>query len=69
MPPSQTLYRKKNIFKTIYPDFLEECIFGIKLGQIIYLLQHLFGKFPYAGSLEDIFILLPMNISKVELKK
>ena len=31
-------------------------------------LRYLFEKFPYAKTSEDVFNLLPMNISKVDLK-
>ena len=32
-------------------------------------LRHLFEKYPYAKSSEDIFNLLPMNVHKADLKK
>lgn len=32
-------------------------------------LKYLFEKFPYAKSPEDIFNLLPMNVSEIDLKK
>lgn len=32
-------------------------------------LRYLFEKFPYAKTSEDVFNLLPVNVSKIDLKK
>jgi len=61
-----TDHKGGNTFRCTVPHFETAKANGLEPSRY---LRYLFEKYPYAKTSEDIFNLLPMNVSKEELKK